>query len=36
MAGTVASSETQSEMACSLKRCVVGEKTAQEISWQRN
>jgi len=36
MAGTVASSETQSKMANSLKSCVVGEKTAQEIGWQRN
>lgn len=36
MAGTVASSETQSKMAYSLKSCVVGEKTAQEIGWQRN
>lgn len=36
MAGTVASSETQSKMARSLKSCVVGEKTAQEIGWQTN
>ncbi len=33
MAGTVASSETTSKMAHSLKSCVIGEKTAQEIGW---
>jgi len=34
MAGTIASSSTKSKMASSLKSCVVGEKTAQEIGWQ--
>jgi hypothetical protein len=34
MAGTIASSKTQSKMARSLKSCVVGEKTAEEIGWQ--
>lgn len=33
MAGTVASSESKSKMAHSLKNCVIGEKTAQEIGW---
>ncbi len=33
MAGTIASSASQSKMAHSLKRCVVGKKTAQEIGW---
>ncbi|QMU62247.1 MAG: hypothetical protein GKR92_11300 [Gammaproteobacteria bacterium] len=36
MAGTIASSAAQSKMARSLKRCVVGEKTAREIGWLRN
>ncbi len=36
MAGTVANSKTQSHMARSLKTCVVGQKTAQEIGWQPN
>ncbi|MFK7815114.1 MAG: hypothetical protein AB8B92_02160 [Gammaproteobacteria bacterium] len=33
MAGTIASSQSKSKMAHSLKRCVVGKKTAQEIGW---
>ena len=33
MAGTVAISTTQSKMASSLKKCVVGNKTATEIGW---
>ncbi len=33
MAGTIASSASKSVMAPSLKRCVVGKKTAQEIGW---
>jgi len=36
MAGTIASSESKSKMAPSLKRCVVGKKTAQEIGWLSN
>ncbi len=36
MAGTIAHSSTESEMAKSLKSCVVGEKTALEIGWLRN
>ena len=36
MAGTIAKSATQAEMARSLKTCVVGEKTALEIGWQVN
>ncbi len=35
MAGTVASSATESKMANSLKTCVVGKKTAIEIGWVR-
>ena len=35
MAGTVASSATESKMANSLKTCVVGKKTAREIGWVR-
>ncbi|MEM7402301.1 MAG: hypothetical protein AAF304_10175, partial [Pseudomonadota bacterium] len=36
MAGTVASSATQSKMAKSLKTCVVGNRTAREIGWVRD
>ncbi len=35
MAGTVALSTTQFKMAKSLKKCVVGNKTAKEIGWLR-
>ena len=35
MAGTVALSATKSKMASSLKRCVVGEKTALELGWRK-
>ena len=34
MAGAVALSATNSKMANSLKQCVIGNKTAQEIGWQ--
>jgi hypothetical protein len=33
MAAKIASSETTSKMASSLKSCVIGNKTAQEIGW---
>ena len=33
MAAKIASSETTSSMASSLKRCIIGHKTAQEIGW---
>lgn len=33
MAGTVATSATESRMAKSLKSCVIGDKTATEIGW---
>ncbi len=36
MAGSVASSATNSKMAKSLKRCVLGKKTAFEIGWMSN
>ena len=36
MAGTIASSASESKMASSLKSCVVGDKTAKEIGWLRN
>ena len=36
MAGTIAKSANQSQMARSLKVCVVGDKTASEIGWLRN
>lgn len=36
MAGTIAQNKYQSKMASSLKKCVVGEKTAAEIGWIRN
>ena len=36
MAGTIAQNEYQSKMASSLKKCVVGKKTATEIGWIRN
>lgn len=36
MAGSVALSETESEMAHSLKNCVIGIKTANEIGWIKN
>lgn len=36
MAGTIPLSEGQSRMADSLRQCVVGRKTAQEINWLPN
>ena len=33
MAGTVAQSATVSKMASSLKKCIIGNKTAMEIGW---